>query len=796
MRILDRYISREVLSHSFLGLAVFTFVFFIPQLVRLMEIIVRHSSGSGSIGLLFLCSLAPVLAFTLPMATLVGVLIGLGRMSADSEIIALNACGIGLRRLLMPVGALACAATGLTLLVTLWLGPLSIRELHSLENQMLAAEAPFAVQPRVFDERFPRLVLYVQDVDNSSTRWRGVFLAESDPDSGSRVTLADNAVVTGGAEPGTFDLHFGAGTTHEIDLEHPAQYNVTTFGSSDLPIQATSAVARSTSTMSESERPMGNLIATARSGSPGAQTELQRRFAFPAACLIFAFVGVPVGVRPRRGGRAAGFILTLALISVYYLMFVAGAHYAQIGAVPAWIGVWIANAVTAAMALIFLRQIEQTAGQGILVSWMGAVADWPGFRFFASSSAAGQTTAASTAAENESSRASGPGTVVSINSPTSKTRIRPLLRRTAGGFPLLMDVYILRTFFYFFAVLLAGFIIIFDAFTLFDLLGDIARNHVPFLTVVNYFRFLIPLMVYRLVPLAALVATLVTLGNLAKNNEATAFKASGISLYRLCFPLILAGLLLAGSMFLLDDTFLPRATQRQDALRNLIKGKPAQTYFHPTHEWIFGEGMKVFNYRVYDPDRNLFGGLNIFELDPATFQMRRRVYATRARWDRDLDAWVLESGWVRDFSDNRVTRYAPFNVLSLPEFHEQPSYFNREVRQSYQMNWRQLSSYITALRQAGFETAQLTVQWHEKFAFPLIAGIIVFLGAPFAFLVGTRGAVGGLALAVGIGITYWATSALFEAMGAVGQLPPLLAGWAPDAIFFFLGAYFFLKMPT
>jgi LPS export ABC transporter permease LptF/LPS export ABC transporter permease LptG len=792
MRILDRYISREVLSHSFLGLAVFTFVFFIPQLVRLMEIIVRHSSGSGSIGLLFLCSLAPVLAFTLPMATLVGVLIGLGRMSADSEIIALNACGIGLRRLLMPVGALAMAATGLTLLVTLWLGPLSVRELHSLENEMVAAEAPFAVQPRVFDERFPRMVLYVQDVDNSSTKWRGVFLAESDPTTGSRVTLADNAVVTSGAQPGTFDLHFGAGTTHESDLDHPAQYNVTTFGSSDLPIQTTNIV-RPTSNLSESERPMSNLIASARSGSAASQTELQRRFAFPAACLIFAFVGVPVGVRPRRGGRAAGFILTLALISVYYLMFVAGAHYAQIGAVPAWIGVWIANAVTALMALIFLRQIEQTAGQGRFPNWMANILDWPGFHF-------GHAPAPTQAqlGHDAPSNSAAAGTVVSIAnaSASTKTRPRQLLRRTEGGFPLLIDVYILRTFFYFFGLLLAGFIVIFDAFTLFDLLGDIARNHIAFLTVVNYFRFLIPLMVYRLVPLAALVATLVALGNLAKNNEATAFKASGISLYRLCLPLVLAGLLLAGGMFLLDDTFLPRATQRQDALRNLIKGKPAQTYFHPTHEWIFGEGMKVFNYSVYDPDQGLFGGLNIFELDPNTFQMRRRVYATRARWERNLNAWILESGWVRDFSDNRVTRYAPFNVMSLPEFHEPPSYFNREVRQSYQMNWRQLAAYIGALRQAGFETAQLTVQWHEKFAFPLIAGIIIFLGAPFAFLVGTRGAVGGLALAVGIGIAYWATSALFEAMGAVGQLPPLLAGWAPDGIFFFLGAYFFLKMPT
>jgi len=112
------------------------------------------------------------------------------------------------------------------------------------------------------------------------------------------------------------------------------------------------------------------------------------------------------------------------------------------------------------------------------------------------------------------------------------------------------------------------------------------------------------------------------------------------------------------------------------------------------------------------------------------------------------------------------------------------------------MNWRQLGAYIASLRQAGFDTARLAVQWQKKFAFPVIAAIIVFLSAPFAFLTGTRGAVGGLALAFGIGISYWATSALFEAMGSVGQLPPLLAGWAPDVIFGFLGVYFFLRMPT
>jgi len=116
--------------------------------------------------------------------------------------------------------------------------------------------------------------------------------------------------------------------------------------------------------------------------------------------------------------------------------------------------------------------------------------------------------------------------------------------------------------------------------------------------------------------------------------------------------------------------------------------------------------------------------------------------------------------------------------------------------QSDQMNWRQLRDYIANLKQAGFDTTRLSVQWYEKFSFPLIAAIIVCLAAPFALLTGTRGAVGGIAIAIGIGITYRAMAALLESMGTAGLMPPIIAGWAPDAIFSFLATYFFLRMPT
>lgn len=781
MRLLDRYICREVVSHAILGLAVFTFVFFVPQLVRLMELIVRHSAGTGTIALLFLCTLPPVLAFTLPMAVLVGVLIGLGRLSADSEIIALHASGISLRRLLVPIGFVAVIAVLGTLLTTFWLSPASVRTLRRLENQLLASQAPFAVQPRVFDERFPGFVLYVQDAEAAATRWRGVFLASPGSEQGSSVTTAENALVVHSPGSSQLEMHLGRGSTHEYDPRHPEHYNVTTFGESDIAVDISAAGAPEKSAApSTAEQSYRALLAESGPGWREARVEFQRRIAFPGACLVFALLGVPVGVRPRRGGRAAGLILTLVLIGGYYFLFVYGDHLAEQGRIRPWVGVWTANIVAALVGVIFLRHIENIRKPSRVVAWLESL--WSGWR----------------AARKNKAAAAAP----SPNGPLSLAQSVPGIRQVIGAgravaFPMLVDLYLLWRFFYYFAVLLAGFVLIFDAFTLFDLLADIGRNHIPALTVVNYFRYLVPLMVYQLAPLATLVATLVTLAVLAKNNEVIAFKASGISVYRLVLPLLLAACLLAAGMFILDDTFLPYANQRQDALRNRIKGRPAQTYFQPAQQWIFGEGSKIYRYELFDPDRQLFGGLNVFELDPETFQMRRRIFAARATWEPTESAWILTGGWVRDFdSDGRVVRYEPFKATLLPELTEPPGYFRREVRQYYQMNWHQLGQYIASLRQAGFDTARLSVQWHKKFAFPLIAAIIVFLAAPFAFLVGTRGAVGGLALAVGIGVVYWATAALFEAMGSVGQLPPLLAGWAPDVIFGLLGLYFFLRMPT
>ena len=772
MRILDRYIVHEVIRHAFLGLIIFTFVLFVPKLVRLMELFVRHSGSGSQIGVLFLCIIPNILVFTIPMAVLIGVLLGLGRMSMDSEIIALTSLGISRRRILWPVGVLAVFGAALTLVMTLWLAPLAIRTFRHIENDLIASQVSFQVQPRVFDERFPHMVLYINDVSASGTHWNGVFLAEAGGESGSRITVAESAIVIAEPRLGKLELHLNGGSTHEFFVADAEHYSVTAFGRSDWPVEVSGMAPAKERETSNPERSLGDLWGDRGKGWRDARVELHQRFAFPVACLVFALIAVPLGAQPRRGGRAAGSLLAVVVIASYYLLFIVGAGLARQGVLPPSVGMWIANLVLALIGVALLPRMESYRSEAPrLLAGTRLMAFWRLLRRRKT-----KVKAAVVRVENNSAR--GEAALPSSSS-----------------IPRIVDIYVLRRFLYYFAVIMGAFTLLFETFTFFELLDDIARHHAPFLVVVNYFRYLIPYLLYQLSPLGALVAVLVTIGVLSKNNEIVAFKASGISLYRIALPLLMVGVLLSGLLLILDDTYLPYANQRQDALRNQIKGRPAQTYTRP-QRWIFGENDKVYNYDFFDPAQKLFGGLSVIELDPETFAMRRRVYATRARWLDTEKTWVLESGWVRDFADGTVVRYDPYKVTTLAELVEPPSYFNREVIQAFQMSWRDLRRYIDGLQRAGFDVSSLTVQWHKKLAYPLIAPISMMLAIPFALLVGSRGAVGGVALGVGIGIVYWAVSALLEAMGGIGQLPPLMSAWSPDLMFFFVGLYFFFKMPT
>ena len=163
MRILTRYILKEVISHAFLGLVLFTFIIFMRDLGRLLELIVRNSAPLPSVAEIFFLTLPTTFTVTLPMGVLVGILIGLSRLAADSEVTAMRASGMGVGLFVRAVSLFAIAVWGLAMLNSIYIAPKSAAALAALQNRLKSSQASFEIQPRVFYEEFKNTVLYVQD---------------------------------------------------------------------------------------------------------------------------------------------------------------------------------------------------------------------------------------------------------------------------------------------------------------------------------------------------------------------------------------------------------------------------------------------------------------------------------------------------------------------------------------------------------------------------------------------------------------------------------------------------------
>src|SRR3954462_6046734 len=146
MRILTRYILREVISHALIGAAVFTFVIFMRDLARILELVVRNSAPLPSVAELFFFTMPTALTVTLPMAVLVGILIGLSRLAADSEVTAMRAIGFGAGTFLRVIAIFAIAAWGLALVNNVYIAPKSAAALSNLQDRLKTSQASFEIQ--------------------------------------------------------------------------------------------------------------------------------------------------------------------------------------------------------------------------------------------------------------------------------------------------------------------------------------------------------------------------------------------------------------------------------------------------------------------------------------------------------------------------------------------------------------------------------------------------------------------------------------------------------------------------
>jgi LPS export ABC transporter permease LptG/LPS export ABC transporter permease LptF len=780
VRILTRYILGEISSHTLIGCALFTFILFMKELNHILEIVVRNSSTFSSVAQVVLFMLPNFFTVTIPMAVLVGILLGLSRLAADSEIVAMRASGLGIGYFVRVASIIAIGGTLLGLANALYVAPRANHAILEMDKA-LAAQASYEIQPRVFDEDFRNFVLYVQDVRSGTgaANWRQVFMADVTDPATPQITTAATAVVASNSSEDLI-MRLRDGSRHDMVAGQPQQYNISTFDVTDMPFAPSQQNEGHLGRMDTAIYAMPMSVLQEHTHGPDGkrfQIEINKRFAYPAACLVLMLVAVPLGVTSRRGGKSSAWVFTILLVVAYYSLSLIGIALGRQNWISAFFAVWMANILFTLFGVFLLWQMA--SGGRILNAIAGFTA-----------------------------RSSKPACEPRfLTSPFNKllSRFKPRNQSVAfrGVFLRILDAYVVREFLKIFFLVLIGFVLLMLVFTAFDLLSDILRNHIPLTTVGAYLLNLTPDMLYQIAPLAVLIAVLVTFGALNRNSEIIAMKATGISLYRLVVPIISIAAILSVSLFLFDDFYLPQANRRQEALRNTIKGRPPQTVLHPEQNWIFGEPRagepgRIFYYKFFDHERNEFANLSIFEFDPSTFTLSRRIFASRAVWDDGAGVWRFQNGWQRDFVGANVIPdgYREFQQTSFAEIHEDPGYFNKEKLQSQEMNFDQLDRYIADMSQSGFDTKKLRVALWHKLAYPLITIVMAGLAIPFALSMGRRGSLTGIAVAIGVALTYFVVNSLFEAMGNVNFLPAALAAWSSDILFGLVGGYLLLRTPT
>ncbi|MEW5913832.1 MAG: LPS export ABC transporter permease LptF [Thermodesulfobacteriota bacterium] len=357
-RIIHRYLFMEMLTPFFVSLGVFTFVLLMAKIMELTDLVVTRGVGLSVVGRLLLYTMPYFLVFTIPMATLLAVLIAFLRLSSDNEITALKAAGISLVRLLPSVATLALFSWLSSSALALWALPWGNSNFEDLVYSVAQSQADLALKEQTFLDTFPGLVVYIQKLPGGGLL-KDVFIVDQrDPKKQHTIVAKQGKFFP--SRTGKLTLRLYEGSIHAVgeDLKSAQTAGFDTY---DVTMDAGSFVAQKRSGKHEKEMYLGELLALRAKLPPDSKKhylvdmELQKKFSLPFACLIMSLIGLPLGIH-SKSGRSWGVALALGVFMLYYLLLSAAWSFGLSGYYPPLLGMWMPNLVFAGLGVIMFRR--------------------------------------------------------------------------------------------------------------------------------------------------------------------------------------------------------------------------------------------------------------------------------------------------------------------------------------------------------------------------------------------------------------------------------------------------------
>ena len=781
-RIIDRYVIREIIPPFLIALLVFTFILIIPFLIDLAEDLIAKGVPAGTILQLTVTLLPQALALTIPMALLIGLLVALGRLSADREFVVMMACGISPYRLLHPILVFSVICWGLTSWVMLRAMPDSNQRFREISAEIAMNRAEGEVRPRVFFEDFPNIVLYVREVPTNGQGWLGVLAADTSNPSAPVIFIAKSGRMIVDRQARTINMVLEEGTRHSTKLEDPSFYEVSKFERTIVSLNPESVFPRTGPARGERELSVEELQARAvelqaQGISPHRPImEIHKKFSVPVACFVFAVLGLALGASNRKDGKLAAFVLGIAVIFGYYVIMFTAEALTKGFWVPAWLSMWIPNILLGAAGVFLLINRARSADQPIRIPVPRWLMRWR---------------------RDQDAVDSAPTTGPKRRHPRLVDRVPHFeLPR-----PTLLDIYIAKQYLRILTMTTIGMLGLFYISTFIDMSDKLFKGQTSIGMIVEFLFWSTPEFLSYIIALAVLLSALVTVGLLTKNSELIVMRACGISLYRTALPMV--AFALAGSVMLfgMEERVLATANQRADRLKHIIRTGQPQTFGVLNRKWIVGNDGQVYHYQYYDPRKRELNSLSVFEFDPQTHALKSRMFVNRATYDPDrepqgeIPKWALDRGWKREFDPK--TQANPFTAFDhVGARFEAADYFVTEAREPELMNFGQLRRYITELKASGYNVLDHEVGLHRKIAFPFVTLVMTLIAVPFAVTTGRRGAMYGIGVGIVLALVYWTMISIFAAFGQGGLIDPALAAWAPNLIFGAAAVYLLLTVRT
>lgn len=766
--LISRYLIGAILPYFAFSWLLLSVILFLQQASKFADIFFNINIPAELVWQLTVALFPNVIAFTCPMAMLVGTIIGLSKMQGDSELISIRVAGVSNIQIAIPIMILGLILSVFAFVVNLKGVPLAASLVRNVALQTAIKKLESPIEPGVFNTEVAGYTIYVKDGDIENGRWKDIFIYSEDAAKGvmrlitsssGRIDFTDQAseLVLDGSNVLTIPLQPGAGK-YITESTEDVRIAVNTRRS-----ELIERLGRSNRTIEELG--LSELSEFANNGDDKdrieAQILRQRRITLSITPLIFCLLGTAMILRFNRGGR--GFGITLALIGLigYYLLAFAGEQLARTRS----ISVLMASVIPIGASIIAIAMLAYTRRLDLLASWYEQIVS----------------------------------RIARIRFRKEGSQARNIFVDLTTG---LRDLDLIINLVKYFVLTLGFLTAVFIIFTAFELWKFVGMIDGGIFLLARYLFYLLPFIYLQVAPSAAMVATLATYVIKSRQNEIVTWTSAGQSVYRLLLPCFMLMAVLGAFGWLLQEKLTPKANQLQDSVRLQIR-KGGVAIDKSGKVWAAND-KRIYSFEQYE-QKNQFASDNEIGIGCASscarnltiyeFSINKKelqtVYRTKsASWEMGR---IVFRGLTEkvDLIDEKITT----EFLQNGELSEEFDPFMQIIGKPSHLNIKELKQRL-ASTESDVERRSFAVTVQKRYSTWVLPFIIALFTAPFALSLNRKGKAVTIGYAVGIWLLFMGTISLFAQFGENGNISPIVAVWTPLLLFTMVGVYLLSKVRT